>query len=336
MAIPVQVLDPTWINAPVGVGPTYDSEELRRTQGFTFAAGVTPGSTRTGVLNVRDLVVTLSGSNVMVGPGGAVIGTAKGAYLGGVSAATNAGAFTPADVTNPRRDRIILEVLDPDNGGSAGRKAQLRIVDGTPNAMAATGGGVAAEPVLSLTLGFLDVPKVGAGSPVVTAAPPITAMAGAPIPVRNQSELDALPKWNGLQVTRLDLAGKNMQTCSGADWFPQQLDPIQNANFSAIGAFEVSRNGAQKLVTGQVRITRISGSFSCPAGSYTSIGDPIPLGARGSGEPIYVSAVVVGGVYARGTLAIGGSGGARLSFRPDATFTWPTGTWLDASFSYFI
>lgn len=337
MAAVKDALDPSWINAPGGVGPSYDAEELRRLQGYQLAAGTTAGSSRTGVLNVRDLALSLSGSNVLVGPGGAVIGTAKGAYVCGVAAVTTIGALVAADVTNPRRDRVVLEILDPDNGGTAGRKAQLRIIDGTPNASAATGGGFPAAPTSPfIDLGYADMPKAGAGSPSLTITAPITAMAGAPIPVRSLAERDALPKWNGLQVQRLDLAGKATQTFNGADWFPQQLDPLQNANFSAAGAFEVSQQGNQKMVTGQVRITRASGSFSCPVGVYTSIGDPIPVGARGSGEPIYVSAVVVGGVYARGTLAIGGSGGARLSFRPDATFTWPTGSWLDASFSYFI
>lgn len=213
----VDALDPTWINAPGGVGPTYDAEELRRTQGFTLAAGTTPGSSRTGVLNIRDLVVTLSGGNVMVGPGGCAIGTTKGAYVSGLAAAANLGAFTPADVTNPRRDRVVLEILDPDNGGGAGRKAQLRLIDGTPDPLAASGGGYPAEPVLAITLGSLDVPKVGGGSPSVTATPSITATAGAPIPVRSQAEADALPKWIGLQVIRVDARGW-VQTWTGSTW----------------------------------------------------------------------------------------------------------------------
>ncbi|WP_104086571.1 hypothetical protein [Arthrobacter sp. GMC3] len=212
MAVPVQTLDPTWINQN-----PYDSEELRRNQGFMLAGGATAGTSRTGVLNPRDLVVTLAGSNVMVGPGGAVIGSSKGAYLCGVAAATNIGAFTPADATNPRRDRIVLEILDPDNGGGAGRKAQLRIIDGAPNALAASGGGYPAEPVLAITLGSLDVPKVGGGSPVITARPPVTAASGAPIMVRDATEMNGLPKWVGAQCIRLDLSGE-MFACDGNTW----------------------------------------------------------------------------------------------------------------------
>lgn len=232
MAVPVQTLDPTWINAPGGVGPTYDSEELRRNQGFTLAGGATPGTSRTGVLNPRDLVVTLAGSNLMVGPGGAVIGSSKGAYQCGVAAATNIGSFTPADGTNPRRDRIVLEILDPDNGKNVAgaRKAQLSIVDGTPNALAASGGGVAAEPGLAITLGFLDVPKAGGGAPVVTALPPMTAAAGAPFPVRTRAEMDAVTgTYKGMRCSRLDLPGAPVATHSGTRWELQPLGHVGRA-----------------------------------------------------------------------------------------------------------
>lgn len=214
----VNALDPTWINAPAGVGPSYDAEELRRAQGFTLASGVTPGSARTGVLNIRDLALSLSGTNVRAGAGGAVIGTAKGAYVSGLAVTTTIRAYTAADATNPRRDRIVLEILDPDNGGDAGRKAQLRVIDGTPHALAASGSGYPAEPVLAITLGYLDVPKVDGGNPALTAQPPITAAAGAPIPVRSQAEADALPKWVGLQVLRVDARGW-VQSWDGSKWY---------------------------------------------------------------------------------------------------------------------
>ena len=218
MAAVKDALDPSWINAPSGVGPSYDAEELRRLQGYQLAGGATPGSSRTGVLNPRDLALSLSGSNVLVGAGGAVIGTAKGAYVCGVATTTTIGALLAADVTNPRRDRVVLRILDPDNGGPAGRKAQLEIIDGTPNASAATGGGYPAEPALAITLGYVDVPKAGAGSPSATVTSPITAAAGAPIPVRSQAEADALPKWVGLEVSRLDARGW-AQVWDGSKWY---------------------------------------------------------------------------------------------------------------------
>lgn len=237
MAAVKDALDPSWINKPDpdGPGPSYDAEELRRLQGYQLAGGATAGSSRTGILNPRDLALSLSGSNVLVGAGGAVIGTAKGAYVAGVTASTTIGALVAADVTNPRRDRVVLEILDPDNGGTAGRKAQLRIIDGTPNASAATGAGYPAEPVLAITLGYVDVPKSGAGSPSITALPPITAMAGAPIPVRSQAEADALPKWNGALRIRLDLPSRPLQSCNGTVWKHQGPPTRTDFNVSGLG-----------------------------------------------------------------------------------------------------
>lgn len=216
--MPVDTLDPTWINAPGGVGPSYDSEELRRNQAFTIARGATPGSARAGILAVGDLALSLSGMNVRLGAGGCVVATAKGAYVTGFAATTTVDALQAADVTNPRRDRVVIEILDPDNGGGAGRKGQARVITGTPNASAATGGGYPAEPVLAITLGYVDVPKSGAGNPVLTMTAPITAMAGAPIPVRNATERAALPTWPGLQAVRLDLPGAPTETWDGTKW----------------------------------------------------------------------------------------------------------------------
>lgn len=219
MAAVKDALDPSWINAPGGVGPSYDAEELRRLQGYQLAAGATPGTSRTGLLNPRDLALSLSGSNVLVGAGGAVIGTAKGAYVCGVAATTTIGALLAADVTNPRRDRVVLEILDPDNGGGAGRKAQLRIIDGTPNALAATGGGFPVAPTSPFVdLGYVDVPKSGAGAPSLTVTAPITAAAGAPIPVRSLADRNALATWPGLQVIRLDLPAAPIETHNGTKW----------------------------------------------------------------------------------------------------------------------
>lgn len=217
--MPVDTLDPTWINSPSpGAGPSYDSEELRRNQGFLMARGATAGSARGGLLAVGDLELSLSGLNVRLGPGGCSVPTAKGPYVTGLAATTSVGDLTPADVTNPRRDRVVIQILDPDNGGTAGRKGQATIIPGSPNASAATGGGYPPEPAGPvLTIGYVDVPKSGAGSPTVTMTAPFTAAAGAPVPVRNQTEMDALPKWAGASCSRLDWGG-HIFTCNGTKW----------------------------------------------------------------------------------------------------------------------
>lgn len=216
--MPLTALDPTWINAPAGVGPSYDSEELRRDMGFLLAGGATAGVSRTGVLDPRALTVTLSGSNVQINPGGCAVGTAKGAYLTGATATATIDALVPADATNPRRDRVVLEILDPDNGGGAGRIAQFRVITGTPSATATAGGGYPAAPASPyIDLYDIDVPRSGNGNPTVTDKRPYTATAGSPVPVRTKAERDLLPKWNGATCSRLDRGGA-VEYCDGTTW----------------------------------------------------------------------------------------------------------------------
>lgn len=217
--MPATTLDPTWINAPGGDGPTYDSEELRRATGFTLAKSGTPGKARSGLLGVGEMELSLSGTTVRLGAGGCAVATDKGTYITGFAAVTAVDTLTPADVTNPRRDRVVVEILDPDNGGGAGRRGQARVITGSPNATAATGGGFPPEPSGPvLTIGYVDVPRSGAGSPSVTMSAPYTAAAGAVIPVRNAAEMNALPKWNGAQCARLDLGGEQY-VCNGTSWY---------------------------------------------------------------------------------------------------------------------
>jgi hypothetical protein len=239
--VPLDALDPTWINAPAGVGPSYDSEELRRDLGFLLAGGATPDVSRTGVLDPRALLVTLSGSNVQINPGGCAIGTGKGAYLTGAKTTATIDALTPADGTNPRRDRVVLEILDPDNGGGAGRKGQFRVITGTPSATAASGGGYPAAPTSPfLDLYDIDVPKSGNGNPSLTDKRPFTAAAGSPIPVRTAAELAALPKWNGARAHRLDKGW--VEYCDGTIWSP--VPPAPHIEFTYNTPANAIPNGA--------------------------------------------------------------------------------------------
>ena len=197
----------------------YDAETERR--GFAgLVAQSVPGVARTGVLGPAP-AVSLSGSTVQVGPFNAVIGSSKGAYLVAVDAVTAAGTIGVADATNGRLDRVVLEVLDPDNG-SAGttRLGRLRVIPGEAKAIP----GLPALPPLALHVAQVLVPKSGAGNPVVTVDPPFTAAAGAPVPVRSQAERDALPLVNGMQALRLDTPGRDVDVCTGLSWLPGGTD----------------------------------------------------------------------------------------------------------------
>lgn len=214
--MPLTAIDPTWINAVA-----FDAEELRRDLGFLLTGGATAGVSRTGVLDPRALTVTLSGSNVQINPGGCAIATSKGAYLSGAAATATIDALTPADVTNPRRDRVVLEILDPDNGGGAGRIAQFRVIAGTPSATATSGGGYPAAPTSpNITLAHVDVPKSGNGNPVVTDLRPFTAAAGGMFRVNNQAERDLLTKIPGLAVRRAD-RNYTVDYTDGSSWMAE-------------------------------------------------------------------------------------------------------------------
>ncbi|MCQ1951624.1 hypothetical protein NNX28_17030 [Arthrobacter sp. zg-Y859] len=208
------VILPSTINADDATKlPKYSAEVMRRNMGAAFAQS-SPGVNRSGVLGAAP-TTDLSGSVVRVGPFMCVIGTAKGAYVTGVDSVTNAeGSVGVADPTNPRIDRVVLEVLDPDNGGAAGsRKGVLRVIAGKPAALP----GLPALPVNSLHIAQVYVPRAGNGGPTMTVDCPFTATAGAPIPVRDVDDRNSLALYEGLRVARLDLAGRE-QVYSGSRW----------------------------------------------------------------------------------------------------------------------
>lgn len=239
--MPLDAIDPTWINAASTTGPVlYNGESLRRDTGGLLAPGTTVATSRSGVLDTRALTVTLSGNNVMVTAGPAAVGSSTGAYLTGVATSATVDALAAADATNPRRDRVILQVWDPTNpqndnaSGGTNRKGIVRVLTGDPNPLAASGGGVKAEPGLSITLAFIDVPAAGSGSAAVTDQRPFTSAAGAPIPVSSLAEARALPKVRGLMRLRMDLPGFPVQVYTGTAW--THVGPWKRTTFNVSSA----------------------------------------------------------------------------------------------------
>lgn len=212
------VLAPLYINAT-----PYDAEAERRgLAGLVVQA--TAGSARGGVLGPAPSI-TLSGSDLRVGAFNGVVASGKGGYLVALDATTSAGTLGVADATNPRLDRVILEVLDPDNGsGGTERRGRVRIVSGTPAALP----GLPALPPLSLHLGQVQVPKSGAGNPVITVDCPLTAASGAPVPVRSVADRATLNPRPGDQVVRLD-AGGVIQTWDGSTWEDAAIPAVGSA-----------------------------------------------------------------------------------------------------------
>lgn len=197
-------------------GVPYNGEAMRR--GLSgLLAQTSAGVPRSGVLGPAPSV-TLSGSTVRVSPFNAAVSSGKGAYLLAVDSVTDAGTLAVADATNSRRDRVVLEVLDPDNGsGGTTRSGRLRVIAGTPAALP----DLPPLPAMALHIAQIQVPKSPSGAavtPVVTIDAPFTATAGAPIPVRTVAERDALLKFEGAQALRLDAPGRTVDVVVGGVW----------------------------------------------------------------------------------------------------------------------
>lgn len=301
------VLNPLYLN-----GVDYNAEDERR--GLSgLVAQASAGVPRSGVLGAAP-AVSLSGSTVQVGAFNAVVGTAKGGYLTGVDSVTSAGTLTPADQTNGRLDRVILEVLDPDNGsGGTERGRRLRIVSGTPAALP----GLPPLPINSLHVAQVQVPRSGAGNPVVTVDCQFTAAAGAPVPVRNEVERDALDPALVRQALRLDNGGTDFVQ-NGA-WASQIVGFTGSAGWALVGVIErnaiSTSNIRNRLV---LKLRRIGGSFTIERGSISTLtGAVIPAAVRPS-EPIEVPVT-----YMSSALTYGGSGVVRIE--PNGTIgAYPT------------
>ncbi|MFS0718870.1 hypothetical protein ABC337_05055 [Arthrobacter sp. 1P04PC] len=347
--MPVDALTPTFINSPDTVsGPAYDAETLRRDFGGLVAAGASAAAARSGVLDPRALVPSLSGQNVQVGPGPCVAGTGKGAYFSGAATVLTVDTLTPADSTNPRRDRLVFEVLDPDNGGSTARKARFRLITGQPSPTALTGGGYPADPGAAdgvstfFNIADIDMPKNGTGNPTITDRRPFTAAAGAPVKVRNQAERDTFPKWDGLAVERMDKGGL-IERCYGGAWIGAADSVLMlppDSGWTVSGGFIKTRTtGGLTLVQCVARVTRtatgkdfsINGSFGSllvgvvpdgwrpvvPVDSFCTLNDG---SAVGKAEPV----VRVG---TDGTMAFRIPGGATIAADTGWYFTLTSSWW---------
>ena len=265
------VIKPLYIN-----GTDYDAEGERRGLGGLVAQSA-PGVARTGVLGPAP-AVTLSGSTVQVGPFNAVIGSAKGSYFTGLDSVTSAGTLGVADSTNPRVDRIVLEVQDPDNGSSGTtRGGRLRVIPGTAAAIP----GLPALPPLSLHIGQVLVPRQNNGNPVVTVDPPLTAAAGAPVPVRSLVERDALDPTLVREALRLD--GRGTDFVSGGAWVSAVEGLAGSAGWSLVGSVERSPAGGSAIRNHlTLKLARSGGTFSIgnTSGFVGATGSVIPASAR--------------------------------------------------------
>lgn len=205
--------------APDGVAVTAQQERQAQAAQHGGGSGRRLGGRSGFRVDTPSTVLTATSTTWTLGPCAAMIDpgatTHQGMY-GWSSDANIAGTVTAADVTNPRKDIVYIQVNDSSAGdGSGATTAPVLYLAGTPavTPVAPT------LPARSFLLGTISVPIAGVGSPTVVLNSARFAAAGAPLPVYSLDERDLIPdKYDGLIVQRRDIPSKPTETWDGTIW----------------------------------------------------------------------------------------------------------------------
>lgn len=264
--------DPLWINANAGA-PAYTAAELRQAMALALQyngramgarGGVRPGGTQ--------LQVSLAGSTITVQPGVACIDpgltTPQGPYWVALPAAETPGPLAAADATNPRKDIVIARVYDNDEDSSGLRLARSEYIAGTAAASPAE----PAVPAGAIRLATIDVPA-SPGAAAVTDRRPFVVGSGGILPVRDQTERDALSGYSGLHVWRIDL--RRIEYHDGSGW---KEIAVSTQKFTAVGAATWSKPLGAKSVW-----VRCQGGGGAGGGGTTNAAGAASMGGGGGG-----------------------------------------------------
>ncbi len=204
--------------------PAYSAQNERQNMSALFGGGggvalaARSGfrvGTPSNILTATSTTWTLGPSSAVISPGAA---TAQGSYRWSADANVT-GAVTAADATYARKDIVYIQVNDSSSGdGSGALTAPPTYLAGTP----ASSPVAPTLPARSFLVGTITVPQTGGGSPTVVRNPAVFVAAGAPQPVFSQAERDAMTAYDGLDVKRMDLPGRPIDSYNGTAW---QLPP---------------------------------------------------------------------------------------------------------------
>ncbi|MFG3709220.1 hypothetical protein ACGF7U_31440 [Micromonospora sp. NPDC047670] len=205
--------EPLWINADAGA-PAYSANELRQAMALALMWDGRNMGARSGVRHGgNQLQVSLAGSTITVQPGVCCIdpglSTPQGPYWVAIPAAET-HALVAADATNPRKDIVIARVYDHDEDSSGLRLARTEYLAGGASPTPAEPG----LPAGSIRLASIDVPRLGAGAPVVTDRRPYTVGPGGILPVLFDATL--APGVAGRYRDRLD--NTRLERDTGSAW----------------------------------------------------------------------------------------------------------------------
>ena len=218
--------------------------------------------------------VSVAGSTVTIKTHVGVIDKHTGADSGPFRYAVTANetlTLTAPHATLPRIDLITLRVDAPELSDGTGAPAVVAVrTTGT-----AAGSPVAPAPATTreLTLATVLVPQSGGGSAVVTWSAPYVPAAGGIIPVRTNTERDALHvAYPGttdapLYVHRKDAtAGSRLEVNDGSGWSAVGSTPVTPGTIpmipSSVAGTGVTVSGSRIVLSGATGNINLNGLFS--------------------------------------------------------------------------
>lgn len=214
-----------WV-ASGSAGVTQPQDARLASAGLLSAFGAGPLDAAAGVIygpgNPCRVTGSSSGPNMKYVVAAGVLATARGTSSDGLYLWANDGAVTidsstPAPGSGTRWDLVYARAKNANDGfGDADSDTELGVTVGTA-------GSPPTKPYGSVPSGALVLAECSVGTSIanaslagITQVSPWKVARGAPVPVRSQTERDALTQYDALTVSRLD-TGKIEQS-DGTSW----------------------------------------------------------------------------------------------------------------------
>lgn len=192
---------------------------------------------------------------------------------------------------------------------------------------------VGAEELATVTVTPGATTTLSAGITIANTARLLVAR-GAPIPVRTLAERDALPKWDGLAVKRLDVPGRPVEECDGTTFRRYTLDDDTGWQTVPVNSPFTPWAGEEpqvRRINKQVRMRGMIGNTGVAANSnYTGV-MTIPAGFRPpTGRPVVIAlGTATGTPTAAGHIRDTGDVYLRTSATVSGYYAYDTSWWLD-------
>lgn len=156
--------------------------------------------------------------------------------------------------------------------------------------------------------------------------------------VANSSARDALTKWEGRQVWRIDTA--QIESVVGGVWRDgtREYAPLSPTGWSAAGTITLTPEGTKKRIVADLVITRTGGAFVLPTDTWNILGTDgsvVPPSAAGSSPVKYLSAPMVGSTTTY-SVNVAYNPTGPVSLRAVSSFTLATGMFFTINVAYYI